>query len=595
MKNNSYKINWNKNWNDEVCLWSQPYGHTPPIRHLKKVHSSRKASNLLLLAGETGQLKNINSTGILKQIRSMQTTDNSLLHGYIKWYFEETYPADTNAPFFVGLPLIILWCSYQNQLTSEQKEVLISIFNDLYVWFKRELCEQVWFYPNKALGDVVCVWMLYEICSPENPLIVKDKETILDLIHKAADYWTEHKWGWGEHLSDTYAKVCLDELSVLLLMNRKLPTTLQTKYKKLFNQLLEIEDKFSGGPKVPALRTYHFLSCPTSNNYRDLVAPLPSQIKIDDLDSLTRHTFYRLNWHQFVPQKKAPIKEVKIYCFDNTVTKAYIEKDIRIGSVSRFPIMPSMDRLVAGLSWQSMPVAISRPDKTWMFLQWETEEFNKVRRHPADDVKNAYLNYGLSEVINPPLTGKTYCIQKGESLIVLRIMPQISQHWEYLTDRLRIVGEPGEIFESQKNEMCYELFMEWGKRFLSINCLILPAYDKKYESLSITKACGTFCETNSKKDKDSYIVAPTLQKRNKSLDWDILYQKAYLQKKRLIASVWAFSLNKIIEAPKLKLVCSDPLIPRMFEENVWEIEWELSGKKWKFTVDPLSREPLKEE
>ena len=137
--------------------------------------------------------------------------------------------------------------------------------------------------------------------------------------------------------------------------------------------------------------------------------------------------------------------------------------------------------------------------------------------------------------------------------------------------------------------------MEWLKRFLSINCLILPAYDKKYESLSITKACGTFCETNSKKDKDSYIVAPTLQKRNKSLDWDILYQKAYLQKKRLIASVWAFSLNKIIEAPKLKLVCSDPLIPRMFEENVWEIEWELSGKKWKFTVDPLSREPLKEE
>jgi hypothetical protein len=35
------------------------------------------------------------------------------------------------------------------------------------------------------------------------------------VMQEAAAYWRDHEWGWGEHLSDCYANVCLVVLSAL--------------------------------------------------------------------------------------------------------------------------------------------------------------------------------------------------------------------------------------------------------------------------------------------------------------------------------------------------------------------------------------------
>lgn len=586
-----YSINWDKNWDKKVGLWHQASGHTPPVARLNRVHSSREASKLLLLAAQAGQLERIDTSAILKNLRRMQVRDGTIFHGYLRWYVEEKHPADTNAPFFAGLPLIILWKAYRSALPAEQQDLLFAIFKDLYTWFLHESSEQSWFYPNKALGDIVCAWMLWEICDEGGREVKKDKGILSDLMLKAGNYWARHNWGWGEHLSDTYSGVCLDELSVLLLMSRKLPGKVREVFKNLFDEMLAIEDAYDKGPRVPALRSYAFLSCPEHKNYRDKIMPLPAEIDIANTPFIHGHTFYRMKWHEMAPQRKPFRKEIKIGCFDKAVATAYIDRDIRAGSVSRFPLMASMDRTHCGLSWQSMPVALSRPGKTWMFMQWETEELGKIRRHPAEDVKNACLNYGLSETVNPPIVGQTWSIQKGGAIMVLRIMPRISQNWSYMSDRLRLIGEEGDIREESINGQWHQLLIRWGKRELSVNCIPLSSGRKDSDAAPVLKVPGSFCQ---KKTRD-YPVSPVLKKKAKTFDWNMTYKGQKLKGKRLIATLWAFSLDgRIDSAPEIYPVVASPPIPHMDEERKWKISWKWPGSQWKIVIDPFSSIPLKE-
>ncbi len=594
-EDNAYKVNWEKNWDEKICMWRQQSGHTPPTRHLKCVHSSRKTVSLLLVAAETGQLDRINVSGILKRLREMQTTDGSLFHGYIRWYWEEKYPSDPNAPFFAGLPLIVLWKVYRGGLSSEQRKLLLPIFNDLYVWFKRESQDHSWFYPNKSLGEIVCAWLLCEICSKENSAISSDRKELSSLMLEAAEYWTNHKWGWGEHMSDGYCKVCITEISLLLLLGQEVPGKVRKAYKKLLEELIAIEDLYEGGPRVPALRTYNYLTIPKYSNYRETIKPLPEYIDIKNIEFLTGHTLNKMGWHKLAPDRITRRKEIEIECFNNAFVRAHIEKDIRAGSVSRFPLMPTMDRTAAGLSWQSLPVAVSRPGKTWIYLQWETKETGEKRMHPAEDVRQAYRNYGLSETVNPPLAGQTWSLQKGKTIIVLRIMPRISTKWDCVTDRVRIIGEPGDISQLHASQFWHQLLLRWNNRELSINCIPLPSYDMDCLALPIMKTCGNFCKEISAADRKIKPVSPVLKKGKKSLDWNASYGGKLILGKRLVTTLWVFSLDgRIDSSPEISRVLVNPVIPREFEENAWEIRWKLPGKQWKLLVDPLSTGPLKE-
>ena len=596
MSDKKYRINWEKDWNSQACMWQQAYGHTPPIRHLKKVHSSRKAATMILLAAETGQLDRIETTGILKKLDGMVFRDKSRFHGYIRWYMEEDLPSDPNSTFFAGLPLIITWKKHGSMLSEEQREITSGIFRDMYVWFKRESMERTWFYPNKSLGELTCAWMIWEICREIYPGMESEKGELLKLMEEAAFYWTENMWGWGEHMSDGYCKVCLTELSVLLLLGKSLPGKTKDSFRKLFDRLLEVEDMYEGGPRVPALRTYAFSSCPANENYRDTIKPLPGEIDISKVDFVRGHTFYDLGWHQFAPPRKPAAVEARIECFNKAFAVARIEKDIRAGSVSRFPLMPSMDRINAGLSWQSMPVAVSRPGKTWMYLQWETEEEGRIRSHPATDVKEACFNYGLSGSINPPVTGRTYSIQEGNGILVLRIMPSSPALCARITDRLRVIGDPGEVEEPLHEGPWHQLLMRWEDREISVHSIPLPFFDRTSMDLPVLKTCGNFCELISPETAKMAPVSMKLKRNGKCLDWDGDNSGVQLRNRRIVATLWAFCLDGRIGSPPVLNISmpTPPLIPRMYEENGWEITWKWPGKNWNLLIDPLGSEPLKE-
>lgn len=565
-----YKINWKQDWDEDVGLWFQPSGHTRPVAHLKRVHSAPKAANRLLLAAQTGQVKRVDASRVLDRLRRMQTRDGSSLHGCLRWYWQEKRPTDTNAAFFTGLPLLVLWLAHRSGLSRKQQNRLFSIFTDLYIWFKHAASEGSWYYPNKSLGDIVCGWLLYEICSKKDDRLRKDADPLSQLMLNAAEYWLKHGWGWGEHLSDGYSKVCLDELSALLLLSEQLPERVRVAFKRLLDDLLAVEDAYNGGPRVPALRSYAFLSIPEHLNYRDTIKPLPVKIDAGQNPSLG-HTFYHLQWQQLAPPRQPAKKEVEFDCFDNVVARAHIEKDIRAGSVSRFPLMPSIEFFTHGLSWQSMPAALARPGKTWIFLQWETRECGRTRCHPAENKKTTYLGNGLTEAVHPPIVGQTWSLQEGGMMVVLRIMPRISTSWRYLTDRVRVVGEAGSIRTLPADGYWNQLLLRWRKRELSIHCIPLISANR------------------------DALTAPVLKAGPKGMDWNATYSKQALHDKRLIVTLWAFYLDgKIDSAPAINPVRAQPVIPRTAEESAWKVEWGWPHKMWRLVIDPLSSHPLQE-
>ena len=86
-------------------------------------------------------------------------------HGCMSSYYEEKGTADTNAAFFTGLALMLLYQNETEWLGEEVRVAIREIVTDLCVWFEYELTSEEGNprYPNKCLGDLVAGWMAVEV------------------------------------------------------------------------------------------------------------------------------------------------------------------------------------------------------------------------------------------------------------------------------------------------------------------------------------------------------------------------------------------------------------------------------------------------
>lgn len=426
---------------EECGLWRiEQAGHTRPVATLKAVHSGVLTAARLTMAAQLGMLAELPTERILRALHGLQWRDGSEKHGCFRWYAEEPEPVDTNAAFFTGLNLIVLAARDREALPGAAGETLDQMLAGLWVWFRKECDTEAAFYPNKFLGDLVCAWLLAEQLHPNT----EPEGELAAILHRAADYWLEQHWGWGEHMSEVYSAVMLNELSALLLLARRLPSPLRDKYRRLFEELVGIEDAYGGGPRVPAIRTYAFGGRPSTQPFRASIfswegrADLPtSAIEFFPFG----HLFHELGWEELAGPVGPRSRHVKIPCFGGVTATAHNTDSWRIGTLSRFPLMPNADHAQWGLSWQTMPVVFAAGDSGWGFLRWNAREDGVDRFHPARDKRAAYLNNALTDVVAPPITGRTHCLQDGADAIIVRRMPALSRRWETLADQLVLAGD----------------------------------------------------------------------------------------------------------------------------------------------------------
>jgi hypothetical protein len=556
-------IDWNEGWDSEVGLWWQEGpGHSASVADLKRTHPGCNAASRLLYAAEAGCLDRLPATRVLAALRRMQHHEAGPRDGAMRWYWEEDQPHDMNAAFFTALALIPLRKLHAPQLDAEGGAHLDAILAGLQRWFAHEVGTRMFCYPNKYLGDLVCAWLLQEL------LGLDDSERVLETtMLEAAVCWRDDGWGWGEHMSDVYAPVCICELALLLLLAERLPGPVRDAYRGLLNQLLAIDDAFGNGPRVPAIRSYCFRECPPRTPFRARVMPVEEVAPVFNNMPILTPIFHRLGWQELSVRPEAVRQDIRVPCFDGALAVARLETDCRLGSLTRFPVMPSAEELTWGLSWQSFPVALWRPAGDWCFLQWETEEQGTVRSHPAYDQHAAYLGNALTQAVRPPLVGRTFCLQRGGRLLALRIMMPLATGWTRLTDRWRML-QPRRSIVCEKPEADRAVLRlrdperEISVQYVDLNGVGLPVLNENTPDV---------------------------------VDWSVTLTEERLRQCRAVVGLWAVALDGAT-GTRIQRAPWRPAARRHAHsgEDAWEIRWDWGDAVWQIVVDPLAAEPLRE-
>lgn len=543
-------------WDEAVGLWRRSgSGHTDATRDLREVHAGPTAADRLLAAALDGQLANLPVGRVLAALESMQDVEGPRA-GCFRWYYEDHDIGDTNAAFFIGLPLIALRAEFAAELAAADRAVLDRMLHRLRMWCDREVASPVPRYPNKYLGDLVCAWLLAEQCAA--PAATERAARMLD----AARYWREQEWGWGEHMSDAYACVCLDELSMLLLLSKQLPPDVRTAYEQLRDELLRIDDLYAGGPRVPAIRSYAFHKAPTAVSYRTAVRPWKTA------DLLTAKTFqtlrglaHRRGWHAVVPPPVPTGKRIEVACHGNARAMAVIDGPLRLGAMSRYPIMDGIDQRTWGLAWQSFPVAAWHAAGDWCFLQWEAAANGRRRTHPAESMATSYRDNALSHDLEPPPVGQTFAVRHGTAFVILRRMPRIANAWPEVVDRVRLRGRHAQLEELQ-DAAGHQLRLTYAA-----------------DGAPPRRLCIRFCAL------DPELVPHLRHDSEQSVDWSVRHPLGPAARAQPPLGVWVWSLgDDLTAAPRIEQI-----------DAGWRLSWEQGTDDFVVRVVPAAIDPLRVE
>ena len=579
MKLKYANLDWKKNWNPALGLWRH---YEPDYKsQLANVHCSTDAVSRILVAAQAGCLDQVDVLGVLTVIRDMQVLDGGDKHGMFRLAFEEEFsPGDDHGVFLGGIALLTLWAVYRQDVDDASRELLSEILIDIEQYCLLRAKAGAIFYPNEFLGYAVCAWLAMDFFQ-----LTQGRRDLLELLERSADYLNEH-WGWGEHLSGLYGRICIDQLSALLLLAKDLPHELYDKFRTLLVELVELDDFFAGGPIVPAIRNYAFIQIPTGWYYRDHIRPLPPDATFDPDYSVglrlatcstqlktangktwlpIGHTFHELGWHKLVGEKQTALSQRSktIRCVEGTSAIAYIDNDLRLGSLSRFPLMPSAEWTTWGLAWQSFPVALWQQDKMWAYPQWEVFEAGKKRSHPA--IEKYDTPRSLTTLVQPPIAEQTYSQQQEGELLALRVMPAIVSAWDELIDRFRIVGVNTKIVSESSKGNWSQLVMDCGSRQIAIQCLRL---------------------SNGLEPKQVKV-------NDEILDWSVCYDKDDLTDRRAAVNLWGVSLfGPVVKAP---VVLPDPQatpMPHGEDALALLVQWEWPNCLWNLKINLMDVDPL---
>lgn len=584
MKSRYKKLDWKKNWDSDIGLWRHDgSGHTIYTSKLSQVHAGPEATMRLLVAAQAECLDEIDVSAILSALRRTQILDEGLQYGAFRWYLEDEALEDDHAAFFNGQCLLALWAIYRNELDDACRELLSRILIDASRYCLVRTKAEGIYYPNEFLGYALCAWLATEYFQLDD-----GRDDILKSLNRAADYLAEDAWGWGEHLSDTYAKICIEELSLLLLLSKEMPDKLGDKLKELLKELMELNDFFAAGPTVPSIRNYTFTQIPSGMCIREHIHPLPPDATFDSDPCLGKrlatcseplkaaggetwlpfgHTLHELDWHGLVGKKKpvSPQRSRITRCFDGISAASYIDNDMRLGSFSRFPLMPTAEHQQWGLSWQCFPVTFWREEKVWGFLQWETLDACYRQCHPALEKYSARLRNALSHSVTPPIVGQTCARQQGGELMALRIMPAIAATWDELTDRFRIVGSQVKVVDEFSDGNWSQLVLDCGGSQIALQCLRLNG---GLEPTQI-RACD---------------------KKEEILDWSVRCSKDDLETRRNLVNLWGISLSGPVR--KAPVILPDDQTQSVPFAMGLLVKWEWPNCSWNLRINPNGCEPL---
>lgn len=426
--------------NGFVRINSQP--HTKDIESLTSCCSGRVTAEYYFVSKYLGF--DIDGETVLSEIAKLQDTDkSSQFYGCMRWYREEPRIYDSNGAFFVLKPIALAFLLCPDKISDCEREIILPVLRTAGTWFLNACTDAKYFYPNKIASDGALLLLIGKITQDEN------------LIQKAYEFWDNYMdytenygWGWGENTSKCYLEILNAAFEVALCCFDKITKIYERVYKAR-GILLDYSAYHGEFEFVPSIRTYTFNGTVTATQGSSLSNLSPEKIA-DKNGAISYDKLMTLILHDHAPKYTLPTEQSAFRVekiFGNSSATTYKGKNIRLGTVNRFPVMPGCyQNSEWGLGWQSMPVSALATDHELSFLRLTSVSNGKLLTHPAYDKHSAYLNTRLFADENMPDV-VTQCNQVNNTAVIVRSVRYLANKASYFADEWYLQHFDGELSE----------------------------------------------------------------------------------------------------------------------------------------------------
>ena len=425
-------------------IFSKVKPHTEAIAHLEECHSGVTTANWYFAARYFGVAEDELAKGIVSELKKLQEES-----GCLRWYREETYIRDTNAAFFILLPLGLTYKLCKDRLTEEEKSDISEMLLAGAKWFAKSAKGSL-HYCNKIMSDGAMLALIADVTGNYRA----ECDEFWKKWHK---YEEENGWGWGENTSDCYTTIMLNALNTVIICSEgELKNKAMEKREKLLDYIIY----HRGREFVPSIRTYNFGG---DANYGGAVYSIikddgnadEKAVSTNIPAMLTAALIYE-SGAKFDKVDESKIRKERL--FGESYAYTWKGENIRLGSVNRFPVMPcsyqnKVDgpaglQITYGLGWQSMPVSAMIDDKIG-FFRIRTNVGGKEYCHPALDKHSAHIFNRLFEDGNT-VTFSTISAQNENIAVVARYANKIANTASLICDEWCFDGNVSEILVKGK-------------------------------------------------------------------------------------------------------------------------------------------------
>ncbi|QGQ98395.1 hypothetical protein EHS13_27660 [Paenibacillus psychroresistens] len=443
----------NLNWSDGLVRISHP-GHTREASQHAECHEGRTSADYYAVGSLLGRIDELQGMKILTELSKLQISDpQHPQYGGMRWYKEETVINDTNAAFFILMPLTTIRFLYPGSFPASQIGMLDTMMDAGLEWFAHECTDPILYYPNKIISDGALLLTLSRIRSHE---IYYSKA--VDFFEKWEAYTICRGWGWGENISMHYLPIILNALSLACKALKPAEAELKCKLQKQMDALLDYI-RFQGpGELVPSIRSYNFDGKAEKSSFLWIIAGLRhnvmDEIKQDSivnnwsLTAMISLLLFEESWNEPQTVQLETPRVRKEHIFDQSYSYTWVGQAGRLGSINQFPVIPgSYQWPTWGLGWQSFPVSFRIEGAQLGYLRWSVKENGGQRTHPARN-KETYLSPALfGEEWYPDV--QTQCAQAEHMLLVCRSMAGINNQAAELADEWVIHRFEGKILRME--------------------------------------------------------------------------------------------------------------------------------------------------
>ncbi|RAP73747.1 hypothetical protein [Paenibacillus montanisoli] len=404
-------------------------GHTLEGSKVKEAHDGRAAAGYYAFGTAVGRLTESQGLQILQSLAELQITDKTSPHyGAFRWYREETRVHDSNAAFFILLPLVVLRTFLEEQVPASHQQMMDRMFEHSAAWFEHELKEPIFYYSNKIVSDGAILLAISKLRSLPQQL-----QASLAFFERWLDYTERRGWGWGENISLIYIQVTMNALQLANVSLSAENDRLKERIGTVMNGLIDYVRFHDGYEFVPTIRSYQVAGEVHPSSFMWTLAGVQTAQSTTEWDYLS----YLLFEEELAKENegatlKVPRSRVE-RIMDSSYAHTWIGTTGRMGSVNRFPVVAgSYQWPTWGLAWQSYPVSLAVEGHQVSYLRWYAHDGEQVRTHPAAYEK-AYLGPALFKEAWYPDT-QLRSMQHNQALLVVRSMSRLHNEASELAD-----------------------------------------------------------------------------------------------------------------------------------------------------------------